>query len=125
MNDDDRNHTLARRWVDANLDARLVTHVAVVSESTALLDRRLGTTATGVFLGRVLPTIAVFTGSELTYERALAAYRTGTERRRPSLVDCLAFETMRELHVHDAFAFDDHFERLGFRLVPGQDSPTS
>ncbi len=114
----DSNHAAASRWLDQHCDGRLVTHAAVIAEATGLLDRRLGIDASRMFVDELLPTIAVFVGSELTYERALASYRIGSGRRRPSLVDCFAFETMRELHVTTAFAFDDHFVRAGFQVVP-------
>jgi predicted nucleic acid-binding protein len=112
-------HVAAMDHLQSISDGRLVTHVAVVIESTALLDRRFGPAATTQFLSQLLPTIAVFHGTELTYERALATYRIGTGRRRPSLTDCFAFETMRELHLDAAFTFDDHFARAGFTVVPG------
>ena len=111
-------HPQARAFIEQYGDERLVTHVAVVIESTALIDRRLGVDATTQFLDRLLPTIAVFHGTEMTYERALATYRFGNGRRRPSLVDCLAFETMRELQIREAFTFDEDFERAGFKVVP-------
>jgi predicted nucleic acid-binding protein len=111
-------HLRALEFMEQYGNERLVTHAAVVIESTALIDRRLGVEATTQFVDQLLPTIAVFHGTELTYERALATYRFGTGRRRPSLVDCLAFETMRELQIRDAFTFDEDFERAGFHVVP-------
>lgn len=118
VDDSSDDHAAATAHLRTLADDRLVTHSTVVVESTALLDRRFGPAATRQFLDRLLPTIAVFHGTELTWERALATYRIGRGRRRPSLVDCLAFETMRELAVRDAFAFDEHFARVGFRVVP-------
>lgn len=115
---DDANQDRAVRWLETHDDERLVTHAAVIAETTALIDRRLGIDATRTFLDELLPSIAVFHGTEMTYERALAAYRIGGGRRRPALVDCLAFETMRELRIHDVFTFDEHFERAGFRKLP-------
>jgi predicted nucleic acid-binding protein len=35
-----------------------------------------------------------------------------------SFTDCTSFVIMRELHLIDAFAFDRHFEQMGFRLWP-------
>ncbi len=115
---DQRQHDRAMDQLAAIGDAPLVTHASVVAETTAILDRRLGAQATGQFLDVLLPTIVIHTGSESMFQRALAGFRAGSGRRRPSLTDCLAFETMRELHLTDAFAFDDHFRHAGFTIVP-------
>lgn len=112
------HHAPALAFLDAIGDDRLVTNAAIIVETTALIDRRLGAAATNQFVDRLLPTISVFHGTELTHERALAAFRAGTGRRRPSLVDCLAFETMRELRIDTAFTFDGGFALAGFKVVP-------
>ncbi|MBC7462256.1 MAG: type II toxin-antitoxin system VapC family toxin [Thermoleophilia bacterium] len=113
-NDDDRVHAEAARWLRAWDDRPLVTHLAVVTEATALLDRRLGVEVTTRFTEQLLPTIAVFVGNEPLYDRAATAYRAQRGRRRPSLTDRLAFETMLELEIATAFAFDQHFLDAGF-----------
>jgi predicted nucleic acid-binding protein len=35
-----------------------------------------------------------------------------------SFVDCISFVMMRRERIVDAFAFDHHFEQMGFRLWP-------
>lgn len=111
-------HDQAHEWLEAFGDGSLISHVAVVTEVTALLDRRMGAAVANAFIDRMLPSIAVFHGAEFVGVRAVAAYRAGVGRRRPSMTDCLAFETMRELELETAFAFDDHYVAAGFQTVP-------
>jgi len=40
-------------------------------------------------------------------------------RERLSYTDCVSFEIMRRLDIRNAFAFDRHFQKAGFRLIPG------
>ena len=42
----------------------------------------------------------------------------GAQMRQLSLVDMVSFEVMRRAGIRDAFAFDDHFVRFGFRSRP-------
>jgi predicted nucleic acid-binding protein len=39
-------------------------------------------------------------------------------RKKLSLVDCVSFQTMRELGVRSAFCFDKHFREQGFETIP-------
>lgn len=99
-------------------DASLITHLSVVTEVTALLERRFGPDVCNAFVDDLLSSIAVFHGLEVVNIRAMAAFRAGRGRRRPSLTDCLSFETMREFELDTAFAFDEHFIEAGFVVVP-------
>jgi predicted nucleic acid-binding protein len=38
------------------------------------------------------------------------------DRQGFSFTDCTSFAIMRELGLTDAFAFDDHFAQMGFRV---------
>jgi predicted nucleic acid-binding protein len=111
-------HDLALDWLARHGDGSLIAHVAVISETTALLDRRCGSKVSDRFVDELLPSIAVFHGTEVANIRAMAAYRAGRGARRPSLTDCLSFETMREFEITQAFAFDQHFVDAGFVTVP-------
>lgn len=35
-----------------------------------------------------------------------------------SFTDCTSFVVMKELDIKEAFAFDEHFTQMGFRVVP-------
>ena len=116
---DDPNHAIAAAWLAHSDGIRLVTHIAAVAETTVLIDRRLGTDATNDVFDDLLPFIEVLDIDARTASRALASFRNSSGRRRPSLVDLIAFELMRAHGIQTAFAFDEHFERAGFRVVPG------
>ena len=116
-NADPRHDDAVRCFSDIG-DGSLISHIAVITEVTALIDRRLGTRAVDSFFDTLLNSIAIFHGTELVNIRAIAAYRAGRGKRRPSLTDCLSFETMREFQLDTAFAFDEHFMEAGFVTVP-------
>lgn len=117
--EDDRRHADASAYLERRgPDDSLVSHVAVVTEAVALLDRRLGTRSADRFIHLLLPTIAVFHGTELANIRGMQEFRLGAGRSRPSMTDCLSFETMREFELDTAFAFDAHFIEAGFQTVP-------
>jgi predicted nucleic acid-binding protein len=50
--------------------------------------------------------------------RAAAEAVLAAGRKKLSLVDCVSFQTMRELGVRSAFCFDKHFTERGFETVP-------
>lgn len=88
----------------------------VIVETMALLQQRIGLSASRDFDEQVLPIVRVRWVDE-------ALYRLGTERfwredrRRLSLVDCVSFEFMKAEGLTTAFAVDRHFSDAGFRLL--------
>jgi predicted nucleic acid-binding protein len=95
----------------------LITHNYVVTETIALIHRRLGTDVVRAFVDRLLPVCEVrFIDSNL-HARALSAFLAVTSRR-PSFVDRVSFEVMRESHIDQAFAIDRDFRDEGFVTVP-------
>ena len=111
----DLHHHEARRLFDELLrtERRLVTHSYVLSESMALLHRRLGR---GVALAVAVE--ARRFEVEWVDERlhgaavdALADAASGV-----SLVDQVSFLVMRKRAITEAFAFDEDFAAAGFRL---------
>lgn len=118
LDDSDENADNARAWLQRRGNTHgLVIPDVVVSECSALLDRRLNFRATNNFVNDVLPWIEQHSTDEMRMLQALSAYRAGTGRRRPSLADCVSFQLMRDLGIHQAFAFDQHFVDAGFTLV--------
>lgn len=120
MSLDDDAHDPASRWLDstaADGDELLVTHNYVVSESIALIHRRLGAQAVRTFVDHVLPVCEVRFIDPLLHDRAivacLAGLRTGT-----SFVDAASFQLMRSDGIRRAFAFDRDFVHQGFETVP-------
>jgi uncharacterized protein len=116
---DDDNHAAARgvwtRMLEA--DDRLLVTSYVIVETTALLQHRLGMDAIRVFCGDVLPALEVHWMTEDDHRHAQNAL-LATDRRRLSLVDCSSFHVMRTRLVRTAFAFDPHFRRQGFEVLP-------
>ncbi|MGH9184401.1 MAG: type II toxin-antitoxin system VapC family toxin [Acidimicrobiales bacterium] len=114
----DENHASAVTVFRALLDgAGMVTHNYVVVEVSALVQRRLGSRATGVLFDDVLPVVDVLFVDEDTHRAAATSYRSSL-RRRTSLVDHVSFEMMRRTGLQEAFAFDNDFDREGFSVLP-------
>ncbi len=116
----DAVHDAAVRWLDeiaVGEDEHLVTHNYVVVESTALIQARMGSAAVRAFLEDVLPACEVRFVAEPLHARATSAFLAGLGRR-PSFVDRVSFEMMREHGVRRAFAFDRDFRNEGFETVP-------
>ncbi|MXW70993.1 MAG: PIN domain-containing protein [Acidobacteria bacterium] len=95
----------------------LLTHYAVVVESSALIARRLGVQAVRQLHEEMLPVAEVVWIDEKLHARATAAmFAAG--RRKVSLVDWLSFEVMRDRRIRRAFTYDGDFEDQGFLPVP-------
>ena len=111
----DLNHRGARRRFDALLRNRrqLLTHSYVLSESMALLHRRLGREAALAFAAEA-GAFEVEWVDESLHESAVAAL--GGAPRTVSLVDQVSFLVMRRRRIDEAFAFDRRFPAAGFRL---------
>jgi uncharacterized protein len=117
----DEQHTLAldrmRRLLDsvAANDSVALTHSAVVVESVALIQRRLGMNAVRDLVDVVMgPMMLRFVDADLHNRAVTALLAAG--RRDISLVDWTSFELMRELRIDHALAFDDDFADQGFEL---------
>jgi uncharacterized protein len=118
---DDLNHTAASSTFGSLLDVladdptAAFTHNGVITESAALVQRRLGMRAVRVLLDDVLPLLeVVWTDAEL-HQLATTAL-LAADQRQVSLVDWTSFVLMRRRGTSEAFAFDDDFTRQGFTL---------
>jgi predicted nucleic acid-binding protein len=116
----DANHQAAASvWPVLVKEHRLLTTNYVIVEACALLQHRLGVAALRDFQDGVIPLLQVsWVGAEL--------HRSGIEavlaaaRKKLSLVDCVSFQTMRQLGVRVAYSFDSHFAEHGFAMMPGR-----
>ena len=91
----------------------LLTHHAVVVESSALIARRLGMQAVRELHDGLLPIAEVIWIDEKLHDRATAAmFAAG--RRNVSLVDWLSFKVMRDRRIRHAFTYDGDFGEQGF-----------
>jgi len=120
LDEDDDNHRAAAQWLSgpgADLAETLVTHAYVVVESAALVHRRLGHHAVRVLFDAFLPALSIVFVDETLHTRAVSAYLAAV-RRRPSFVDWVSFQLMRDGDLDRAFAFDRDFATEGFAVVP-------
>lgn len=119
LNRDDENHARAARQWETVLgeDWDLVTTSYVLVESLALCQGRLGVKAARAFHTHVTPLLRV-EWIDADRHAAAAAAVLAVGKRKLSLVDCVGFETMRELNLNHAFAFDRHFRDQGFEVLP-------
>ena len=113
--DRDSRHREARRLFDTLLRSErgMITHSYVLSESMALLHRRLGRRVALAFAieARQFEIEWVDEPLHTAAVDALATASAGV-----SLVDQVSFLVMRRRAITEAFAFDEDFAAAGFRL---------
>ena len=116
---DDDNHLRARAAWEAMLrdGSDLLTNNYVLLETSALLQHRLGLAALRTFHEDVEPVVRIDWVAEGRHRDA-AGVVLAVGRKKLSLVDCVSFQTMRELGVRSAFCFDRHFGEQGFEIIP-------
>ncbi len=116
---DDSNHQRAKkRWTDLlTSETVLVTNNYVLVETFALIQNRLGMEAVRGFQEDILPLINVEFINSGVHKSSVSAL-LASSRRKLSLVDCVSFETMRNLGIKTVFAFDPHFKEQGFDTIP-------
>ena len=120
LDEDDDNHRAAAGWLSgpgADPSDLLISHGYVLVETAALVHRRLGASAVRVLFDAFIPALSVTFVDEVLHRRAAAAYLAAL-RRRPSFVDWVSFQLMRDAGLDRAFAFDRDFAGEGFALVP-------
>lgn len=120
LNADDRFHRPARAvWEEIlERDELLVCNNYILVETFALLQSRFGLEAVQVFQSDIMPVLTVSWIEAETHQRAVSAL-LAAHRRRLSLVDCSAMETMRALAIKRVFTLDPHFAEYGFDSLPG------
>jgi predicted nucleic acid-binding protein len=115
----DENHTAAREtWLRLlQEEDTLLTTSYVLLETCALLQNRLGIQALRAFHENVAPLLRVEWISGDRHKSGVEAVLAAS-RKHLSVVDCIAFQTMRENAVHTAFCFDRHYADQGFSVIP-------
>lgn len=110
----DPNHREAKELFAAILarPETLITHNYVIVESLALIQHRLGMEAARL-LAEEIDAFEIEWIGEAIHREARA--RWSRSRRRISFVDQVSFVVMTRRNVSTAFAFDDDFEKAGFR----------
>lgn len=101
--------------------ARIVTTNLVISETHALLLRRVGIGAALAFVQRVRqpPTLVVDSTCDLE-TRAVREWLVRFGDQPFSLADAVSFAVMTERTIRNALTLDRHFSAAGFTVVPGR-----
>ena len=95
---------------------KLITHNYVISETVALLQRRVGLSSAIAFARDAQDHSRIHWVSEADHQDAVRRWaERGT--RRLNLVDCVSFVVMEMYECDTAFSYDSDFETEGFRLV--------
>ena len=68
-------------------------------------------------LDNLVPAMSIHYVDEPFHRNAVSAF-LAAGRGGPSLVDWVSFEVMRHGGIERAFAFDRHFSKQGFQVVP-------
>jgi len=116
---DDINHSLAKQqWINLlNANETFYTNNYVVLESIAILQKRSGLSVVKKLQSNILSLVSIDWVDEEYHSQALKTVFE-LNRRKISLVDCTAFQTMRRLGIEAAFTFDNHFREEGFKVIP-------
>ena len=91
----------------------------VLSESHSIIARRAGREAGLAFLTLLdarQDQRLVWVDEELTRD-AIGRWLLPYADKLLSLTDAVSFEVMRREGISDVFAFDDDFERVGYRIL--------
>ncbi|CAN5488278.1 hypothetical protein BH20ACT19_BH20ACT19_01870 [soil metagenome] len=114
---DDAQHERAATVLSEHRQERFMTHNYVVLETLALTQARLGMRETRQFLDGLLGLVEVVWVTAALHASAVTAL-LASGSGAISFVDRVSFALMREQGVRTAFAFDRHFRREGFALLP-------
>ncbi len=118
LDEDDPDHPTAVRIFNGlpTRERDLVLHSYALSETIALLQRRLGLDAVRRLVDAILPVVEIVWVDRDLHDRAVAAM-LASGRRSVSLVDHLSFILMRDRQMRTAFAFDRDFADQGFEVL--------
>ena len=116
---DDVHHLSAKEEWEKRVssESNLICHNYILVETFALVQHRFGIEAVRVFEEDILPIVNVEWIGETAHKSGVSTLLAASKRRL-SLVDCVSFETMRNLGIKIAFTFNSHFHEQGFRCIP-------
>ena len=98
-------------------DQTLFTNNYVIVESIALIQKRLGFEKVRDFQTKILALLQIEWVDEAQHITAIETVLQAN-RRKLSLIDCSAFQTMNSRGINTVFTFDDHFREQGFKIIP-------
>lgn len=62
------------------------------------------------------PNITVISQTSQQFQQGLELYKNRSDKNW-SITDCVSFNIMRHMSIHEALAYDKHFEQAGFRAL--------
>lgn len=95
-------------------EEELIFHNYVITESLALLQRRLGLQSAKDFLVQTTKFRTLWIDPPL--HKLAEDYFHKHATRNVSFVDCVSFVVMKQHNISTAFAFDEDFRKAGFQL---------
>lgn len=120
----DRNHELALIFKDDLQDnSLLITTDYVMDETYTLLLMNLGYEPTIIFQQNIRNLIRagilkVIHVSSTIYDEAWDVFQRYNIDKNWSFTDCVSYAVMKQLNIETVFAFDHHFEQMGFNRKP-------
>jgi len=124
--EDDDHHSMARQFMKNELASNrygvLVTSDYVLDETLTLLRTRKGIKSALEFMNKVRKSKSlqvVWIGNEI-FDNALRELSKYDDKKDQDLsfTDCTSFSIMNDLSITNAFSFDAHFQKAGFKLLP-------
>lgn len=119
VDENDKDHIIANSQFKTKSSAKFITSNLVIIESLGWLRYKRGKSQ------------AVKLGERLLYSPDILIERVGRadevkswklfqklDGRGVSMIDCTSFAVMRRLKIKEAFAFDEDFKNLGFKVYP-------
>ncbi len=120
----DPNHDIALAFKDdLSNDCRLITTDYVLDETYTLLLLNVGYERTIAFqtnINELLQTgiLAIVHVASSLCEEAWDIFKRFNVDKKWSFTDCVSYVVMKQLDIDTAFAFDHHFEQMGFNRKP-------
>ena len=120
----DPNHELALAFKDdLSNNCRLITTDYVLDETYTLLLLNVGYERTIAFqrnISELLQTgiLAVVHVTSFLCDEAWDVFMRFNVDKKWSFTDCVSYVVMKQLDIETVFAFDRHFEQMGFNRKP-------
>jgi hypothetical protein len=120
----DSNHEIAMIFKDDLQDnSLLITTDYVLNETYTLLLLNIGYEHTIVFQQHIRNLVQagilrVIHVSSTIYEEAWDVFTKFNVDKKWSFTDCVSYSVMKQLDIETVFAFDHHFEQMGFNRKP-------
>lgn len=120
----DSNHEIAMIFKDdLQDDCLLITTDYVLDETYTLLLLNIGYEHTIVFQQHIRNLVQagilrVVHVSSIIYEEAWDVFTKFNVDKKWSFTDCISYSVMKQLDIETVFAFDHHFEQMGFNRKP-------